>query len=186
MKKTGFLLMLIALLVFTLSGCLTVEQKEYTFELTGTNSGKLTIKYINIMSVMDDTLDVSGEDFEGLLTNYLYGETIETDYPDAVLVDKQLFVENGVLCGKLVMEFNDLSAVKLFRYKSAGPFMLNIGSFLDTETFIASNGDFGGDAMPVVFWPEGLSLMTVTTGVTQPDETTVSLAGDYEAWKKNQ
>ncbi len=173
------------LFVFVLSGCLTVEQKEYTFELTGPNSGKLTIKYVNILSVMDDTLDISDQDFEDLLSNYLYGETLETDYPEATLVDKQLFVENGVLCGKIVMEFNDLAAVKLFRYKSTGPFMLNIGSFLDTETFIASNGDFGGDSMPVVFWPEGSSQMTVTTGVTQPDETTVSLVDNYNDWKKN-
>ncbi|MBP6978809.1 MAG: hypothetical protein PHD61_04505 [Bacteroidales bacterium] len=185
MKRTNLLLILFTVLIFVLGGCLTVEQKEYTFELTGPNSGKLTIKYINIMSVKDDSLDISDEDFEELLSNYLYGESLETDYPATTILDKQLFEENGVLCGKIVLEFSDLAAVKLYRYKSTGPFMLNIGSFLDTETYIASNGDFGGDNMPVVFWPDGASLLTVTTGVTQPDETTVSLVENYQEWRKN-
>jgi hypothetical protein len=64
--------------------------------------------------------------------------------------------------------------------------MLNIGSFLDTETYIDSNGDFGGENMPVVFWPEGSKVLKLTTGVTQPDETTLSLVGNYDQWRENQ
>ena len=186
MKKISLLSLVAILVLFVLNGCLTVESKEYTFELTGTNSGKLTIKYINILSTMDDSLDVSAEDFEELLSNYLYGESLDTDYPTAFNVEKELFEENGVLCGKITMEFNDLAAVKLFRYKSTGPYMLNIGSFLDTETFLESNGDFGGDYMPVVFWPEDSKVLTLKTGVAQPDETTLSLLDNYQQWKENQ
>lgn len=186
MKKISLLSIFTVLILFVLSGCLTVENKEYTFELTGPNSGKLTIKYINILSAMDDSTDVSAEDFEELLSNYLYGESIETDYPGAINFEKQLFEENGVLCAEITMEFTDLNAVKLFRYNSTGPYMLNIGSFLDTETYIASNGDFGGENMPVVFWPEGSKVLKLTTGVTQPDETTLSLVGNYDQWRENQ
>jgi hypothetical protein len=185
MKKISLLSLIAILVLFVLNGCLTVESKEYTFELTGPNSGKLTITYINILSTMDDSVDVSAEDFEELLSNYLYGESLETDYPDAINVEKELFEENGVLCGRITMEFTDLSAVKLFRYRSSGPYMLNIGSFLDTETFIESNGDFGGDYMPVVFWPEDTKVLTLKTGVAQPDETTVSLLEDYNEWRES-
>ncbi|MDD5509033.1 MAG: hypothetical protein PHD25_12045 [Bacteroidales bacterium] len=184
MKKISLLSLIAVLVLFALNGCLTVETKEYTFELTGPNSGKLTIRYINILSTMDDSVDVSADDFEELLSNYLYGESFETDYPDAVNFEKQLYEENGVLCGRITMEFTDLSAVKLFRYKSSGPYMLNIGSFLDTETFIEANGDFGGDTMPVVFWSEDARVLTLKTGVAQPDETTLSLLDDYLEWKE--
>jgi len=45
------------------------------------NSGRLTIKYINIMSIKDDTLDVSVEDFESLLNDYYDGEELQNAFP---------------------------------------------------------------------------------------------------------
>ena len=66
MKKSGFHILALAFLALLISGCLTVEKKEYTFEFTGKNSGTLTIKYINIMSSMDDEEDVSEDDFDEL------------------------------------------------------------------------------------------------------------------------
>lgn len=185
MRKNTFIALFLVTVALILTGCLTVEKKEYTFELTGPNSGKLTIKYINLLSSMDDSTDVSAEDFEELLSSYIYGESLETDYPEATNIEKRLFEENGVLCGEVTMEFNDLSAVKLFQYQDAGPYMLNIGSFLDTETYIDSNGEFGGEHMPVVFWPEDSGVLTLTTSVTTPDETTISLLDQYLDWKSN-
>jgi hypothetical protein len=185
MKKISFFSFLFALVVFILSGCLTVEKKEYKFELTGENSGKLTIKYINILSVMDDTLDVSEEDFQELLSSYLYGESIETDYPEATNIEKRIFEEDGVLCAEVTMEFEDISAVKLFQYDPDCPYMLNLGSFMDTETYLESNGSYGGEDMPVVFWPSNRKIFTVTTQVTTPDETTISMVSNYRDWKNN-
>jgi hypothetical protein len=170
-----------------LSGCLTCEKKEYTFQLTGDNSGRLTIKYINIMSIMDDTLDISTEDFQTLLNDYYDGEELQNTFPDASLVSRKMFEENGVLCGEVVYEFSDLKGAKLYQHKDKGPFMYCLGCYsLDSEYFSESNGEYGGDVMPVVFWDQGSKKLFLTTDVTYPDETTISLLDEYLLWESGQ
>ena len=48
-----FTLLLTAIL---LSGCLTVETKEYRITLKSDHSGEAVIKFVNILSEADDTL----------------------------------------------------------------------------------------------------------------------------------
>jgi len=183
MKKTMFHLVCLLIIALLVNGCLTVEKKEYTFELTGENSGKLTIKYINIMSIKDDTLDVSEEDFNELITSYIDGEQIEENYKGATVINKRLFEENGVLCGEVIIEFNDLAGVKLYQYDNKSPFMLNISNTLDTEAHEKSNGEYGGEIMPVIFWSNKLKKLNLTTIITKPDNTTISLLNKYYNWK---
>lgn len=182
MKRLVFFL-LIVFSALLLTGCLTVEKKEYTFELKGNHSGTLTIKFINIMSMKDDTADISESDFNELISEYIEGNEIDKDYEDAIVRSKRLFVEDDVLCGEVIIDFEHLSQVGLFQYESKGPYMFNVGSFLDSETYIDSNGDFGGEVMPVVFWPKSENTLRLTTHITDPDETTVSLVKQYQAWK---
>ncbi len=186
MKKyfAGLAALMVTVLFF--SGCLTCEKKEYTFQLTGDNSGRLTIKYINIMSTMDDTLDISEEDFGSLILDYYEGSELENEFPEAILVSKRLFEENGVLCGEIVFDFPDLAAGHLYQHKGTGPFMYCISCYsIDSEYFSESNGEYGGDVMPVVFWDPGLEKLTLTTDVTMPDETTISLLDRYLAWEQS-
>ncbi|MEZ5149296.1 MAG: hypothetical protein R2759_20055 [Bacteroidales bacterium] len=180
LQFTGMLL----LIVF-LSSCLTVEKKTYTFELKDNNSGTLTIKYINIMSMKEDTSNVSQKDFDELIGSYIEGNEIELEYENAQVRGKRLFEENGQLCGEVIIDFNDLGSVGLFQYDSKSPYMFNVGSFLDSETYLSSNGDFGGDVMPVVFWPRSTEVLSLTTYVTDPDETTFSLLQQYKSWRYN-
>ncbi len=174
---------LIALSTLLLTGCLTVEKKEYNFQLKDNNTGTLTIKFINIMSMKDDALDVSQGDFEELITKYIEGSEIETDYQDALVRSKRLFEENGVLCGEVIIDFSNLASVGLYQYDSKSPLMFNVGSFLDSETYLTSNGEYGGEVMPVVFWPKSLKSLSLTTYITDPDETTVGLLTEYHEWK---
>jgi hypothetical protein len=174
---------LLILLAFLFTGCLTVEKKEYTFQLKDNNSGTLTIKFINIMSMKDDALDVSQGDFEELITNYIEGNEIEVDYEKALVRSKRLFEENGTLCGEVIIDFDNLASVGLYQYDSKSPLMFNVGSFLDSETYLNSNGEFGGEVMPVVFWPKSLKTLTLSTYITDPDETTVGLLTEYHEWK---
>ncbi|HPM93481.1 MAG TPA: hypothetical protein PKZ74_11800 [Bacteroidales bacterium] len=181
MKKNYFIWIGLIMTVLFLSGCLTCEKKEYTFQFTGKDSGRLTIKYINILSTMDDTIDVSEEDFASLMTDYIEGSEIENEFPDATVVDKRLFEENGVLCGEIVLEFSNLTACHLYQHKGKGPIMYCLGCYsIDSEYYGSSNGEYGNDIMPVVFWEDGLKTLTLTTDVTTPDETTVSL---LDRWK---
>lgn len=186
MKKNIIILTILAAVVTFLSGCLTCEKKEYTFEMTSDNTGRLTIKYINIMSIKDDSLDVSEDDFQTLLNDYYDGEELQNSFPYASVISRKLFEENGVLCGEVVYEFYTLKGAKLYRYQGKGPFMYCLGcNSLDSEYFSESNGEYGGDIMPVVFWEEGAKKLKLTTDVTVPDETTVSLLDEYKNWEKN-
>ena len=96
---------------------------------------------------------------------------------------KRLFEEDGVLCGEVIIDFDKLSAVGLYQYDNKSPYMFNVGTFLDSETYLKSNGEFGGDIMPVVFWPKSLKTFSLTTFINEPDETTISLLGEYNNWE---
>ena len=183
MKKNAIKFLALAFFAFLLSSCLTVEKKEYKWELTGPNSGKLTITYINILSDMDDTLDVSPEDFKEVLSSYLYGTYIDDHFPMAENIEKRLFVKNNQLWGEVTMEFSDLSAVHLYQHDKKGPFMFCVNTAADTESYEESSGEFGGDIMPVVFWSGKDKELNLTTMIQEVDESTLSLVGEYYKWK---
>ena len=174
---------LLTLIVGLMSSCLTVEKKEYSFKLTGKESGTLTIKYINIMSIMDEETDVSEDDFNELITSYIEGDEIEKSYPDAKNIKKKLYEENGKLCGEVTLEFENLKDVGLYVHNKKAPLMYYLSGGLGMETFEKSNGEYGGEVMPVVFWNNKQKDLSVVTVVTEPDETTVSLLEQYKKWK---
>jgi hypothetical protein len=60
--------------------------------------------------------------------------------------------------------------------------MFCVSTAFDTETYLESSGEYGGDFMPVVFFPEGSKVLNLTTKISAPDSTSVSLVGE---WKKN-
>ncbi|HNW90319.1 MAG TPA: hypothetical protein PKN48_11690 [Bacteroidales bacterium] len=183
--KRIFLFLAIGVVAMFLVSCLTVEKKQYTYEFTGKDSGKLTIKYINIMSNEDSADYTRIEDFDDLLNNYVNGTKIEEAYPEAVNISKRLFEENGVLCGEVIMEFPSLSGGRLYQFDKKSPYMFYASS-VDGESYVESNGTYGGENMPVVMFPSKLKKLVVTTSVSQPsDESYVSLLGEYIKWKKN-
>ncbi len=183
MNKSTLSLLSVILLSFLITSCLTVEKKEYTFKFKDNSSGTLTIKFINLLSMKDDTTDVSDLDYEELTNSYINGDQMESDYENAVVRSKRLFEEDGVLCGEVIIDFENLSSVGLYQYEAKGPYMLNIGSFLEGESFLSSNGEYGGDIMPVVFWPKSTEILTLSTYVTSPDETTVGLLATHKKQK---
>lgn len=181
MNKLPFSIILL-MLIFAFSSCLTVEKKEYTYQLTGNNSGKLTIKYINIYSIMDEGKDVSSDDFKELVDKYLNGDQILQDFPTATNIQKKLFEENGQLCGQVTLDFPDLNAARLYQLDEKSQIMMCISAAFDSETYASSNGIYGNDHMPVVFWPAGTEKLQVTTSVSVPDESSVSLVDAYRIW----
>lgn len=180
------LLPLIFILLFALPGCLTVEKKKYHFELTGKNSGVLTITYYNIMSIKDNETDVSEKDFEELISSYLEGDMLKDDFPGIADVHKRLYEEDGVLCGEVIMEFDNLASARLFKYNKKSPYMFSFKALSENENFESGNCQYGGDIMPVAFWPGNKKNLRITTSVTVPDKTTVSLIEEFRNWKNNQ
>ena len=55
------------------------------------------------MSMMDDTMNVSDSDFTELISTYIDGDQLETDFEPAVVKSKRLFEEGGMLCGEAVI-----------------------------------------------------------------------------------
>ncbi len=179
--KNFFRLLILIFLSVSLAGCLTCERKEYVFHLTGENSGKLTIKYVNIFSSIIDSTGELTVDYNEMADLWLKGEKLERDFPGATKFKKRLFEENGILCGEVSMEFNDLSRVYLYRYKGTGPIMFSMSGVNDDgETFLQSNGEFGGEKMPVIFWPDDTRTLRFSTKIATPDSTCVSMLSQWK------
>ena len=176
--------LVIVLLALMMSSCLTSEKKEYVFKFTGKNTGTLTIRYINLLSSRDDSTDLSKADFKDLLDNYINGDKIKEEYPTATNFRKQLYEINGQLYAEIVMDFQNLEAARLYQHDANSPFMLCLMTEKNTEHFVESNGGYGGTIMPVVFWNKELKELRLTTSITQPDQSTISLVGPYREWKK--
>lgn len=181
--KIKNILFISALAIF--AGCLGVEKKEYTIKLKGGESGTATIKYINIFSNDDNEKDVSFKDFGELVSDYLEGNKIEQDFPGIRDVKKRIFIENNTLCGEITFAFDSLSHVKLFRYED-GPYMyyVNTGSS-PSEKFEVSNGTFGGEKMPVIFWNKNTNDFQFRTLVTEDVTGKRSFVKLYKMWQSS-
>ncbi len=83
MKNKNIIFVIILAFTFILTSCLTVEKKTYTFELTSKNTGKLTIKYYNIMSSSKSLFDY--EDY--LDEDYEYDEDYDFEDEDEYAVE---------------------------------------------------------------------------------------------------
>lgn len=166
-------------LMLSLTACLTVETKEYTFELKSYNSGTLTITYFNILSQLDDEKDVSEIDFAELTDKYLNGTELEGSYPNASNFRKRLWVQDDKLCGEIKMDFADLEAVKLYKMDNKSPYILNIKGLINSETFLESNGKFAGEEIQLVVWDKKMKVLKLKTQISTPDETHLSMVNAY-------
>ena len=182
MRRILIFIILIGTILLALPSCLTVEKKEYHFEFTGIETGVLTIKYVNIMSLMDDEKDVDA-DFKELLDTYMEGDLLEKEYRFSKLISKRLFEEEGVLCGELRFEFTEIMAARLFRYQKDGTIMMSLKGTSFSEEYESSNGNYGGDIMPVVFWSDENRKLEVTTKITKPDQSSISLLKKFKEWE---
>jgi hypothetical protein len=169
-----------------LTGCLGVEKKEYSIKLKDSQSGTATIRYINIFSNDDNEKDVSFKDFGEIVSDYYEGNKIEQDYPGIRDVKKRLFIENNTLCGEITFAFDSLSHVKIFRYED-GPYMyyVNAGSS-PSEKFDSSNGQYGGEKMPVIFWSKNSKELKFKTILTEDVTGKRSFVKLYRMWQSSQ
>lgn len=170
-----------------LSGCLTSEFKEIRISLNPDGSGKGSILYIGLSSEQgDDTTSLVKEDFESLVADYLEGKSFETANEKLTNIKKRLFVQNGKLMGEVTFDFADISAIGLFKYKGEGPYMFYTlaDGYLTSGQYAASNGSYGGEKMPIVFWPSNATEFYLKMALSSPETPKTSLAAAYETWQK--
>ncbi len=182
MKKNSLILLVIGLCI-ALAGCLQVEKKQYKLKLTGVNSGTGSIKFINIVSQMEDNKDVSMKDFASVITDYMEGDELLNKYPGIKIKDRKLFEENGLLCGEVTFTFDSLETFKIYRYDETSPFMLIFDSF-GGETYEKSNGDYGKINANIVFWKKTEKEFNWETSIRLDTATTRSMVSNYRKWKK--
>jgi hypothetical protein len=136
---------------------------------------------VNIFSSLIDSTGELSADYNEMMDLWLNGEKVERDFPQAIKFKKRLFEEDGVLCGEVIMEFDDISKIHLYRYLGKGPYMFSMSGVNDDgETFAQTNGEFGGDKLPVIFWPEDSRTLRFSTKIATPDSTCVSMLGQWE------
>ncbi len=184
--RCGSIVVLVVLFAALLQGCLTVESKEYHFRLKTDHSGEGTILFVNIQSESDDSADISLDDFHALINSYLQGKEFENENPAFHNVQKRLYVQDGKVYGEVRFSFDSLAAVRLFRYDDESPYMYFAGSQMTSEVMVESNGAFGRDWMPVVFWPKDAREMSITTKVTSEARHHRSLAEYLIEWQKTE
>jgi hypothetical protein len=181
MKKI-FLFLFFGFISVYLTGCLTTETKEYSYSLEKDKSGHGSIKYVNIMS---DSIANTESDYQELIQSYLKGDEIKKDLTGAKNIKTRLFEEDNLLCGEVSFDFDDIARLKFYKYKETGPWcyylsILSMGLIGGTETYFSSNGTYGGDTMPVIFWDGSQKEFKFKTTITQPGKSTISL---LEMWK---
>lgn len=161
-----------------LAGCLTVETKEYSYDLKSGNSGSGKIKYINIMRT-DDSASTIEADYQDLITSYLKGNKPEDEMLGVKNVKKRLFEEDNHLCGELTFDFDDITSLKFFNYNGkVWAYNLSsnsMGLFGGNESYFSSNGTFGGENMPVIFWDSKDKEFEFKTTVSQNDKKNTGL-----------
>ncbi len=177
-------LVLLALCVvgaLSLSGCLMVESKEYTFHLNSDGSGTGRIVFRNIGSISEDTTDYSVVDYKELLEDYLHGKSFEDEHYLLENVTKRIYQNGDQLDGEISFTFGRPSDVGLYRYKDTGPWMLYGGKFksLAGEKIAKTNGTYGGEEMPVIFWDADATDFTVKTDLGAPGRNSTSLLKHY-------
>lgn len=170
-----------------MSGCLTSEFKELRITLNDDGkSGKGSVLFTDISSEQgDDTVSVATEDFNSLIADYVDGKSFETANPGLENIRKRLFVQNGKLMGEITFEFDDISAVGLYRHKGEGQYLyytLADGYFTSGQ-YASSNGSYGGEKMPIVFWSEDATTFYLKMNLASQAPRT-SLAAKYEEWQK--
>lgn len=181
MRKFAFFAIVFSAIV-VLSGCLTTHYKEYTVHFDTKTSGILTIKFINIYADVwedEDADSVVNSDYADLVDNYVMGEEIESSYPDAKVESKELYEENGQLCAKIVLSFDDPQQVNLYQHDKKSPWMFSIPS--DEDYFDAENGKYV-EFMKMMFWDrKHKGDFEFTTIVQEPEGEDVSLLQAYLA-----
>ncbi len=182
MKKLLPLILLISALSV---GCLQVQQKTYTFKLNPDGTGTGSVFYYNIHSTDEDERDVSFKDFGTLVTDYLEGMTLEGENANWNITGKELFEQDGVLCGRVDFTFADMGAAKLYRTANCecAPILLLPGAVDETLLEHNGNGVAMGDA-EVVEWAAGAKDISYKTEVSSNVEGARNLVEHYNAWKK--
>ena len=172
MTRPQLLALALIAILSLVPGCLIVDTKEYHITLKSGGSGEARIVFNDIQS--DQLIDL-----------YLHGSQLERDNPGYKNVEKHLYEKDGKLNGEVTFAFDSLAVMRLFRYDNDGPLMYFVGSPLSSEVMVETNGTFGRDWMPIVFWPKGTKDLYIKTRVVSQGSYHRPLLALFRAWEQS-
>jgi hypothetical protein len=176
--QTGILLLLIVLL----SGCLDVKETEYSFKLYEDGAMTGMIKFNGFVSCLDDDEDVSEDDFNTLLNDYIMGDVYENDHPYMEFHDREFLVADGSLNAEVSFTMDNAAegGFLIDSHCRCAPIYLVLPD--DYKPVIYSNGEVSEDDI-FIRWPTGTREFILRVGSESDFEGSISLAPRYEAWK---
>jgi len=173
------------LVLINLTGCLSVEYKEYIFNINSDGSGDGEILFYNIVSIEEDEKDVSIKDFGELVSNYIEGENFEDDNPNYQVTIKELFEKDSILTGRVEFAFTNFRDIGFFKSEDCdcSPLMYYMGDF--GEAYSESNGNYLGEEknFPVIIWQLEADEIYIKTIMQEDLAGTHSLLKLYHTWK---
>jgi hypothetical protein len=182
-----FVAVLLAISVL-ISGCLTAGHKEMRVSLNPDGrSGTATVLFSRIHSeATSDTSDLTKDDFNSLITEYYQGSKLSVMFPNISNIKKRIYLDGNELMGEMTFSFSDIADLGFFRYQGTGPFMYYTlaDGYFSSGTFEASNGSFGGDKMPFIFWDASTRDFFVKVALSQAQAPERSLVAQWKAWSK--
>lgn len=164
-----------------LGGCLTAGRKVITLRVNPDGTGSGTMVFHNISSMQEEEQDNSLADYSRLVDTWVNGNTFEQANPTLHDVKKRLFAEGNQLNGEITFEFYHYSDIGLYRYQNSGPWMYYTQmNASEIEKFDSTNGEFGGETMPVIFWPEKTKEFRVVNTFESGERPVTSLYSQYK------
>ena len=182
MKSKSMRMGVLLFLIVLLAGCLDVKETEYNFKLQEDDTMTGTIRFNDIVSCLDDDEDVSGDDFNSLLNDYIEGDDYETGHPYLKLGEKHFEISRGVLNASVNFTMEDAAegGFLIDSHCRCAPIYLVLPD--DFKPVLYSNGEVSGDDI-FIRWPTGTKEFLIRVGSESDFNGSISLAPRYEAWR---
>ncbi len=181
MKSRTIRIGVLLLLIVLLGGCLDVEETEYRFLLQEDGSMTGMIQFNGIVSCLDDEEDVSEDDFNTLLNDYIEGDVFELDHPYMEFTNKHFLVSGGKLNATVDFTMADIAegGFLIDSHCRCAPIYLVLPE--DYKPVLYSNGEVSEDEI-FVRWPTGTTEFILQVGSDSNFEGSISLARRYDRW----
>jgi hypothetical protein len=172
--------------LFFCTGCLTADLKELRLSLKPDGkSGTGSIVFSKIHSEMSsDTANNTKADFNSLVTEYYQGKKIDESLKGTHNIKKRLYLDGNDLMGEVTFEFENIADLGFFQFNGTGPYMyytLSDGVFTSGQ-FEASNGSYGGEKMPIIFWDSSARDFYVKISLASSQSPQRSITSLYKTW----
>jgi len=131
-------ILILFLFLTLLQGCLVFNSVFYEVNLTGTNSGTVSMNVKDIRSDANDASELE-KDKKQLFEDMLKSEDFLNQMKEQGrnILSRNLYVENGKLDGTVKYSFNDISSVENFVYQDPFYFV----TLNPTDSIISTNGE---------------------------------------------